>query len=605
MKKKLIIPISLISFVALVAVIYVSYGFVAARITNNELSKKQTFINQKLEIEYSDGTETLTSNNTSFIPGSILTKEISITNTGNVPVTYTIKIGDCLPEDESKCVFENTFKRPADITYEMYLNNEIIEKTTFPIYKDEPLASNITIDKDETQNLKLLIYYNNSTDNQIVDSGSKIGGKLTFEDEKNIIENVLIYGNTDENTSTSLGENGEITLSVNRNLVKNGFGEYGDSTNFSDFKYQNSDLLKGKGYFSIEHTSGLYKFIRIGNKIPIDPKNNRYYYKYSLSSKSEIESGVYEVGLRTYDIGFKTDEVDGTSDVVVMSVNFVSGSTTTLAQDLKPESTIIYLSSVSGFKFNLRDDDKMTIEEQKDYYYHDGLIFWNYEKDGIKYGVEEYSKNFIYNLFELTEYDGDVGVDYVNNTIVLSKPFGEICQEVLEAGYGKMDISMCSQTIPAGTPLSQTRSGQGITVKKTFTLSPNIWTNAELYLEGYSNNIHSVENFWYGSSYVTPIFCIYKDFIGELNVGDIIFNNLNHIIENKIILSSPLSCFDGICDYIDIKNKRVVRKVSNGSILSTPTYEEIDVPDLSLFTSKMITVSDGNIEASDIKVEYK
>jgi hypothetical protein len=78
MKKKLIIPISLISLIALIALLYVSYGFVSARITNNELSKKQTFMNQKLEIEYSDGTETLTSNNTSFIPGSTITKTFTI-----------------------------------------------------------------------------------------------------------------------------------------------------------------------------------------------------------------------------------------------------------------------------------------------------------------------------------------------------------------------------------------------------------------------------------------------------------------------------------------------------------------------------------------------
>ena len=92
----------------------------------------------------------------------------------------------------------------------------------------------------------------------------------------------------------------------------------------------------------------------------------------------------------------------------------------------------------------------------------------------------------------------------------------------------------------------------------------------------------------------------------NLIINQIYFGRDDMKIEYTINLSSPLSCFDGICDYIDVKNKRIVRKSDAvRGILKTPEYEEIDVPDLSLFTSKMITVSDGTLEASDIKVEYK
>lgn len=570
MKKKLIIPISLV-LVILIAVIYISYGFVSARITNNELSKKQTFMNQKLEIKYSDGTETLTSNNTSFIPGSILTKEISITNTGNVPVTYTIKIGDCLPKDESKCVFENTFKRPADITYEMYLNNEIIEKTTFPIYKDEPLASNITIDKDETQNLKLIIYYNNSTDNQIVDSGSKIGGKLTFEDEKNKIENVLIYGNTDENSSTSLGENGTITLSVNRNLVKNGFGEYGDTTNFNSKTtynhYEYSELKSSnisKGSTKIVATKD-YRAALGDNFIPIDLNQS---YIFSLSIKNSAEDVYTLLGYKSYDID--------KNEIITGNYQYILGTTTILTEDLKQGDTEIHLSSTNNFELT-----------ETTPIYRLGLIFWNYkDSTGYQYAPESYSRNVYPNIYTYNNVKENiiiltnpwVGKEYKKGTIISQSSDGatfnyNLHQEKINATnwarkksivVGELDFSKTNQTI--------------------YTKFRPASKYIKLYIgSNYSNNNIDVN------------MLLSEIFIGRTDMA----------IENTINLSSPLSCFDGICDYIDIKNKRVVRKVSNGTILTKPSYEEIDVPDLSLFTSKMITVSDGALEASDIKVEYK
>ena len=566
MKKKLIIPISLV-LVILIAVIYVSYGFVAARITNNELSKKQTFMNQKLEIEYSDGTETLTSNNASFIPGSILEKEISITNTGNVPVTYTIKIGDCLPEDESKCVFENTFKRPADITYEMYLNDEIIEKTTFPIYKDEPLASNITIDKNETQNLKLLIYYNNSTDNQIVDSGSKIGGKLTFEDEKNIIENVLIYGNTDENTSTSLGESDVITLSVNRNLVKNGFGEYGDNTNFTAFNYLSEDKFSNLTKGSFNFVSNKYKNYFSEFYIPVDTTKT-----YTLSTEFKDLSNIS----KNY-LGFASYDVDKN---VINSENimYIKDSLTYLVKDLKKGDTEIHLNSTDGFVL-----DEETPEYQR------GLIFWDYvDSTGKKYLPETYSKNIVLGLYNYN---------------------------MVNAGVIKLESGWTGREISAGTYVSQSSRAE----EHTYSLCQGCnfvfgeWVNKKKYIEGifnYSNTGNMSHNkFRIETKYIKLFYDNAWELDGydtNLIINQIYFGRDDMKIEYTINLSSPLSCFDGICDYIDVKNKRIVRKSDAvRGILKTPEYEEIDVPDLSLFTSKMITVSDGTLEASDIKVEYK
>lgn len=193
MKKKLIIPISLISIVALVAVFYVSYGFVAARITNNEFAKKQTFINQKLEIEYSDGSEELISKNTSFIPGSTITKTFTIKNNGNVKLNFKINLKDVI----------NEFSRKNDITYELYLEDELIATNKFPNF-NSTIAYNQTINVNRINNYKLKIIYNSSEENQIIDQGKIISGKIDFEEQKDTITNIRILGNSIQNGIPSL-----------------------------------------------------------------------------------------------------------------------------------------------------------------------------------------------------------------------------------------------------------------------------------------------------------------------------------------------------------------------------------------------------------------
>ena len=560
MKKKLIVPISIVLSLIIVATIFISYGFVSARISNNELAKKQTFTNQKLEVEYSDGTETLTSTNTSFIPGSTITKEFTIKNTGNVSITYSIKITDLI----------NEFKRPADITYEMYLNDEIIEKTTFPIYDEEPIAGNIIIDKNETQNLKLIIYYNNSTDNQIVDNGSKLGGKLSFEIEQNEIENVLIYGNTitnDDSTTNSLGDSGTITLTTNRNLVKNGFGEYGDNTNFSKLEYDKDseifDLSNGGFRMKAEYYLGSVA----SYQIPVDVNKK---YSFSLNAKNfGNENTQHFIGYVNYDI----DKEEIKSE----HYTYTLGSLTYLTKDLVPGDTEIYVESTNGFK--LSEDSKT---------YQLGLVFWNYiDSTGYKYESETYSRNVYQNLY---------AYDNVSETTIT------------------LNSAWSGDTILAGTKVSQSYQTSTYSYFSSgININTSEWLNISGTMEGQSSykdiGYVTPRLFRYGTNYIS----IYMDNAWaseEKSNTNILFKEIyigrdDMVIENTITISNPLACVEDKCDYIDIKNKKIVRQVSNGSILSSPTYEDVEVPDLSLFTSKMITVSDGTVEASNIKVEYK
>ena len=104
---------------------------------------------------------------------------------------------------------------------------------------------------------------------------------------------------------------------------------------------------------------------------------------------------------------------------------FIEGSLTTLAQDLKPGDTTVYLTDASGF------------DSSKTAYYHKGFIFWNYKNSyGYQYPPETYSRHKYSNLWT----NGSTAIDKTNNTITLDKAW-------------------TGPTFPAGTSVSQCSDG--------------------------------------------------------------------------------------------------------------------------------------------------
>ena len=186
MKNKLIIfystAIILISF----GLLYITYGYMATKITGNS-NTSVSITSRYLAIEYSDGTENLSDESSEyFIPGSTITKTFSIKNTGNVDLDYNILIEN----------LSNPFIRTQDITYDLYLNEELIISDIFPTNDSPYLYRNAKILKNETQNYKLVITYLKSRENQIEDQGKIISGKIGFEENKEPLNKLNIYGNT-------------------------------------------------------------------------------------------------------------------------------------------------------------------------------------------------------------------------------------------------------------------------------------------------------------------------------------------------------------------------------------------------------------------------
>ena len=206
MNRKRIILLSMLLLIA-ITLIYTSYGFFSTKIFGNDTAKLNTFKNNPLSIVYSDSTDTIVGDVTeSFTPGSTITKTFSVTNPNSEEFNFSISLDE----------ITNTFTRTNDIEYSISLDGEILITDKFPT-STKTVIYNQYIKGNETLNYVLTINYLTSTDNQTADSGAEIGGKLVFNYGDGL-NNILIYGNSVQNGTPSPDNPVEIN-SVGRKSV--------------------------------------------------------------------------------------------------------------------------------------------------------------------------------------------------------------------------------------------------------------------------------------------------------------------------------------------------------------------------------------------------
>ena len=165
--KKLIIGlIFVLAFIGVIVSVSFAYGITST--TGNENILQTIFKSNKVSIEYSDGNNELISNDSAlFNPGSIIIKSFTIKNTGNKEATYSVALKDVV----------NNFERKNDITYEFKSGENIISSGIFPD-TNIVLIENDTILKDSTKYYTLIIRYNESSENQIIDNGKTINANI-------------------------------------------------------------------------------------------------------------------------------------------------------------------------------------------------------------------------------------------------------------------------------------------------------------------------------------------------------------------------------------------------------------------------------------------
>ena len=187
MKKRIIIISSIVFALILIATMYMSFGYVPATIVDNDAEKKYTFLNEKISLEYSDGSESILGGKTSFIPGTTISKKFTLKNTGNVDVEFSINLEEVV----------NTFLRKNDIVYEIMSNNNILSSGEFPS-NDALIVASDRLSVGETKEYILNVKYLQALENQIIDSGKIIGAKIIIDEKLTEVSELSIYGNSIE-----------------------------------------------------------------------------------------------------------------------------------------------------------------------------------------------------------------------------------------------------------------------------------------------------------------------------------------------------------------------------------------------------------------------
>lgn len=381
-------------------------------------------------------------------------------------------------------------------------------------------------------------------------------------EENSAYENIKIFGDSSNGTAGL----SEITLTVTQNLIDNGFGEYKDTTNFGS-NVTNISNEKVKGGVSCFHTNTAgYGSERIVEKISIDTNKK---YESSVYLKSDVTGEKILSGFFEYDVDKRT--------IQAADILYMNNTLTYLTEDLKNGDTVVHLADVSGF-----------IETTLTYQL--GFIFWNYtDSTGYTYPPETYSRNCWKNLYTWEN------VDKTNNTITLNSAWS-------------------NGTIKAGTKVSQSNDGADYNYGLyQSTTSSTDWLYRTWNVTGVVVNIQWGNVFRFATKYVSWFIMPNYNNVsgGGVTFANVIFaesDKYNKEYTIDMTGHEPLRTMeDGTSDYIDYKNKRIVRcvGVSGSSLykLTSETYETIELPTLPIFeVNTAITLNQtGRLEGTYIK----
>ena len=192
------------------------------------------------------------------------------------------------------------------------------------------------------------------------------------------------------------------------NLVKNGYGEYLDNTNFNGGVFTKGDCPDGAyGYFTYGKTE----------KIPFDP-TKVYDLEYYVRLHSGVTSGNAYFSIIPFDI-------DG-YEISYRYVTNYNPNLFYLAKDLNKGDTVVYFTDLSKWYTNTK------------YSYNRSFLFFGYkDSTGYTYPDGTYSRYYYQSV-----YADDSSVDLKSNTITLSKAWA----------YG---------SYKAGTCIAQSSDGSG------------------------------------------------------------------------------------------------------------------------------------------------
>lgn len=216
----------------------------------------------------------------------------------------------------------------------------------------------------------------------------KKDGRIAFQGLNNGKCQVKRYDETEPEVFTN--NNSICSKPIYKNLIINGYGEYGNNTNFEQFTYDSNN-------------NDFYLEVSNGNNVayssmfsPVNP-DKKYVMKMDIYSSKLTYNNL---------VGFSEADIDK-NDFHANHTMYVENTLTTLAKNLKNGDKVVYLSNLSNWNLTSSTPN-----------YQRGFIFWNYKNStGYQYPPLTYSRNY---FFDLYSYDS---INKSNNTIILSKPW--------------------------------------------------------------------------------------------------------------------------------------------------------------------------------------
>ena len=182
-KNKIIVSVVGISIV-LLALLGITYAYYLTRIEGNTNTNSISITTADLSLVYGDGTTEILTSDTLLIPGEFEgTKDFTVTNNGNSSVTYGVILEDMI----------NPLSRPDDMKITLSCSSSVLANDCAGLNEmnlpstNEFLVEN-TIEVGETHTYELKLRYIEAGEDQSIDMGKTISGKVNIIDSHDTVD---------------------------------------------------------------------------------------------------------------------------------------------------------------------------------------------------------------------------------------------------------------------------------------------------------------------------------------------------------------------------------------------------------------------------------
>lgn len=297
-------------------------------------------------------------------------------------------------------------------------------------------------------------------------------------------------------------ESREYILSRGNNLVTNGSGYLRNNYNFPTFEFYGAEAVGGGGSFrSGPARTSTEEFI------PIDPMKT-----YTLSGwfRTQTAGSGYN---RLY-FGVYVYDIDG-NEISPYHHMRVAGTETTLARDLKPGDTVVYLNSVANW-----------MNSASSTHFRSLAIYGYANSAGRVYEDYTYTRRTIANAWD------NGAINATAKTITLRDPFPDT--------WG---------TIPAGTAVANAQSGSTAKyIAASNAIVPSTWTYYEGKITGVDRSGTNIEGmFPVGTAMVRPLFFLDYDSTGAITLVNSV--SLKEAPDESGVAISEFKTFHGYTDH--------------------------------------------------------